>query len=70
VIPPKRDNVSEPEMEFVTVLNHDFPGQFITAFSSDQGQERISKPGCATVIPDAVGIGAQKGHVHFFNGCW
>lgn len=70
VMAPKKDNVSKGELEYVSYLNHCHPRQFITAFSSDRGQRRITAPNERTVIPDAYGIGSQEGVLHFFNGCW
>ena len=70
VMPPNNNTVSLGEVEFVSYLTFCFPGQFVTAFSSKKGQHRITKPGVPTIIPDAFGVGAKQGHLHFYNGCW
>lgn len=70
IMPPTRDNVSVGEVEYTSYLCHQFPGQYITAFSSEKGQRRITKFGHPTVVPDAYGVKDKAGHLHLFNGCW
>ena len=70
IMPTKKDNVSLGELEYTSYLSHCHPGQYITAFSSNKGQKRITAKGQPTVIPDAYGTGMQEGVLHFFNGCW
>jgi hypothetical protein len=70
---PKKTNVSVGEIEYTSYLNFCHKGEYITAFSSDRGQHRITHPKGPkhpSVQPDAFGTGSQAGKLHFFNGCW
>jgi hypothetical protein len=70
IMPAKKTNVSVGELEYTGWLTHLFPNQYITVFSSSEGQKKIEKEGFDTIIPDAFGKGARRGHLHFYNGCW
>lgn len=68
VMPEPTYNCSKPELEYLAYLHHRFPGEYISALSSNDGPRRITKPGMPTVIPDAFGRLNQRGRLHFFNG--
>jgi hypothetical protein len=70
IMPAKKPPVSVMETEYMSYLCHLYPKQYLTAFSSDEGQRTLRKKDCDTIVPDAFGINDHKNKLVFFHGCW